>query len=314
MKVIDIQPPLQASQVSQQPIVLALGFFDGVHRGHQQVLAAARQAADARGLQLAAMTFDVHPAVIYRHVPAASVKYLTTPARKAELMAQFGVDLLYIVHFTPAFAALSPQAFVDDYLVGLNAAVVTAGFDYTYGKRAVANMDTLPQYAKGRFEIITVPALTAAEGKVSSSHIRAALDAGDIDAANADLGYRYRTTGIVVHGEARGRTLGFRTANIDTPSAERLPGIGIYAVRMLVNGQWVDGMASVGRNVTFGANRPVTLEINLFDFDADIYGAAVVVEWYHYLRGEVKFAGAQALVAQLHRDQANSQAYFKELS
>lgn len=310
MKVIDVVPPLQGSQVSAQPIVLALGFFDGVHRGHQQVIASAKKEADARRLKLAVMTFDVHPAVVYRGVAAESVKYLTTRPRKVELMAGLGVDLLYVVHFTPAFAALSPQAFVDDYLVGLNADVVVAGFDYTYGKRDVANMATLPDYAKQRFDIVTVPALNDADGKVSSSHIRAAIDQGDIDEANELLGYRYRTTGTVVHGEARGRTLGFRTANIATPTAERLPGIGIYAVRLQVNDQWFDGMASVGRNVTFGADRPVTLEINLFDFDADIYGAAVVVEWYHYLRGEVKFTGADALVAQLHQDQAATQAYF----
>ncbi|WP_179395776.1 riboflavin biosynthesis protein RibF [Lacticaseibacillus absianus] len=314
MQVFDVIPPLAPTLRPAAPIVLALGFFDGVHRGHQEVLRRARAEADARGAQLGVMTFDVHPAVIYQHVPADSVKYLSTRARKTELMAQFGVDLLYFVHFTPRFAALDPQTFVDEYLVGLNAAVVVAGFDYTYGKQAVANMATLPTYARGRFDCITVPAALRDGSKISSTHVRSALDAGDVDLANQLLGYAYETTGTVVHGEARGRTLGYPTANIETPNAERLPAIGIYTVALQVDGRWVPGMASVGRNVTFGAGRPVTLEINLFDFHQDIYGRSVRVRWLHYLRGEVRFTGAAGLVAQLAQDEAQSRAYLKELT
>ncbi|MCI1986953.1 MAG: riboflavin biosynthesis protein RibF [Lactobacillus sp.] len=309
MQVIDIHPPLAPKYRLEQPVVLALGFFDGVHRGHQAVIHQAKKAAVAAHLPLAVMTFDIHPAVIYQHVPAESIKYLSPRQRKVELMATLGVDLLYFVHFTPAFARLAPQAFVDDYLVGLHAHTVVAGFDYTYGPKTVANMQMLPEYARGRFEIITVPEHVADGEKISSSRIRAALDTGAIDTANALLGYAYRTTGEVVHGEARGRTLGFPTANIDTPMAQRLPGIGIYTVRMKVGGRWVGGMASVGRNVTFGAGRAVTLEINLFDFNADIYGEPVVVEWLHYLRGEVKFAGADALITQLKHDREASLAW-----
>lgn len=310
MQVIDIQPPVVNHP--QTPQVLALGFFDGVHRGHQAVITQAKQMATAKNMPLAVMTFDVHPAVIYQHQPADSVKYLSPRARKIELMRTLGVDVLYFVHFTPEFAGLDPQSFVDQYLVGLNAAVVVAGFDYTYGKKAIANMQTLPDYAQNRFEIISVPAHLDEGEKISSTRIREALDTGDVDLANRLLGYNYHTTGSVVHGEARGRTLGFPTANIDTPNAERLPGIGIYTVRMQVNGQWVPGMASVGRNVTFGAGRAVTLEINLFDFHADIYGQSVVVEWLHYLRGEVKFDGAQGLIDQLNLDREHSLTWLEK--
>lgn len=310
MQVIDIQPPVVNKP--QTPQVLALGFFDGVHRGHQAVITQAKQVANAKNLPLAVMTFDVHPAVIYQHKPADSVKYLSPRARKIELMATLGVDVLYFVHFTPEFASLDPQSFVDQYLVGLNAAVVVAGFDYTYGKKAIANMQTLPDYAKDRFEIISVPAHLDDGEKISSTRIREALDAGDVDLANRLLGYHYRTTGPVVHGEARGRTLGFPTANIDTPNAERLPGIGVYTVRMQVDGKWVPGMASVGRNVTFGAGRALTLEINLFDFHDDIYGKPAVVEWLHFLRGDVKFDGAQGLIDQLKLDRIHSLAWLEK--
>lgn len=314
MQVIDIHPPLAADQVPSQPIVLALGFFDGVHRGHQAVIVAARAEADKRGLPLAVMTFDVHPAIIYRGVPASSVKYLSPRPRKIELMAHFGVDLLYFIHFTPAFSKLPPQAFVDQYLVGMNAAVVVAGFDYTYGKRDVANMVTLPEYAKGRFEMITVPKTVDAGQKVSSTRIRKALDEGDVDLANHLLGYPYQTSGTVVHGEARGRTIGYPTANVQAPAGERIPGIAVYTVRLKVDGQWYPGMASVGRNITFGPGRPVTVEVNLFDFHQDIYDAPVRVSWLHRLRGDMMFDSAAGLVAQLAQDEKDSKVFLKGLT
>lgn len=302
-------PPLQAADRPDAPVVLVLGFFDGVHRGHQHVIAAGRAEADRLGLPLALMTFDKHPAIVYGGADAATFDYLSTRKRKAELMERFGVDDYYIVHFTPKFSRLQPQAFVDQYLLGLHAAVVVAGFDYTYGKKDRANMTLLPQYARGRFKVIEVPELDERGSKISSTRIRAALAAANVDLANQLLGYTYQTTGIVVHGEARGRTLGYPTANIRSGEHEAIPGIGIYVVRMLVNGKWQAGMASVGRNVTFGSGRDVTLEINLFDFQGDIYGASVKVEWLHYLRGEVKFTGAEGLIKQLDQDELVSKQY-----
>lgn len=314
MQVIDVHPPLTAALVPSQPIVLALGFFDGVHCGHQAVIARAKREADQRGLKLAVMTFDVHPAVIYRGVAADQVKYLSPRPRKIELMADCGVDLLYFVHFTDAFAALKPQAFVDQYLVGLNAAVVVAGFDYTYGKHDIANMQTLPRYARERFAIITVPKAVAGGQKVSSTRVRKALDEGDVDLANHLLGYRYQTSGTVVHGEARGRTIGYPTANVQAPANERIPGIAVYVVRLKVLGHWYPGMASVGRNITFGPGRPVTVEVNLFAFHQDIYGEPVRVEWVHRLRGDMMFDSAAGLVKQLGQDEQDAVAYLKELT
>ncbi|BAN74588.1 MULTISPECIES: riboflavin biosynthesis protein RibF [Lacticaseibacillus] len=310
MEVIDIHPPLQASAAPPQPIVLTLGFFDGVHRGHQAVIKAGKQIALAQKLPLAVMTFDIHPAVVYRGVSKTTIQYLSTRDEKIDLMRQLGVDLLYFVHFTPEFAALSPQAFVDQYLVGLKADTVVAGFDYTYGKRAIANMALLPDYAHGRFEVVSVPKLAEDGAKVSSTRIRDALDQGDIDTANELLGYAYLTTGKVVHGEARGRELGFPTINLATLGQQWLPGIGIYAVTVNVDGTWYLGMASIGRNVTFGSDRDVTLEINLLDFSRMIYGKTVQVRWYHYLRGEVKFANAEGLITQLKKDETAVRQYF----
>ena len=307
-------PPLKDAEKPSEPVVLVLGFFDGVHKGHQQVIAAGRREADKRGLKLALATFDVHPAIVYGGVDAASFKYLSLPERKTELMAQFGVDLYYVIHFTKTFAALKPQQFVNDYMCGLKAQVVVAGFDYTYGKKDVASMALLTDYAQGRFEVITVPSFDVDGQKVSSTRVRQALADADIDLTNRLLGYTYTTRGTVVHGEARGRELGFPTANIEHVHGTFVPGIGIYVVKLTVDGKTYGGMASVGRNVTFGDDRDVTVEINLFDFNQDIYGKAVTVEWLHYLRGEVKYTGAAALIDQLKVDEVHSRTFLQRFS
>ena len=142
--------------------------------------------------------------------------------------------------------------------------------------------------------------------KVGSREIRKLIDAGNVEAANQALGYPYQTTGLVVHGLARGRTLGFPTINIEHPEEERIPGIGVYAVKVKLGKKWYDGMASVGHNITFGDTNQLTVEINLFDFQQMVYGEEVVVRWYQYLRGEEKFTGADALVAQMKQDEQNA--------
>ncbi|KRN29599.1 hypothetical protein IV38_GL000485 [Lactobacillus selangorensis] len=315
MQTITLIHPYPHSRIPNEPVVLALGFFDGVHKGHQAVINRAKQIAIAKHEKLAVLTFDVHPAVGFRNVPADEVQYLSTLTRKQALMAALGVDLLYVAQLNAGFKYQAPQAFVDNYIVGLHANVVVAGFDYTYGRPVEkADMAALPVYAHARFEIVTVGEDDDAQGeKVSSTHIRQLLDHGDVAGANALLGYIYCTTGTVVHGEQRGRELGFPTINIDTPHAERLPSIGIYATKVQVKDQWYMGMASIGRNVTFGPNRPVTVEINLLDFKADVYGQPVQVAWYQYLRGEVKFDGADGLIAQLKRDAQHTRDYFQKL-
>ncbi|RRK11170.1 riboflavin biosynthesis protein RibF [Lactiplantibacillus garii] len=310
MQVINLQYPVDRRLIPAGPSVLALGFFDGVHRGHQQVVAAARKAARAKHAQLAVMTFDQHPSVVFKRADPDHVRYLTTVAQKTALMAEMGVDLLYVLHFDAAVGALPPQTFVDELIVDLHAQTVVAGFDYTYGPADTANMQKLGGYARGRFDIIEVPKAVLGAQKISSTRIRTALDTGDVDLADELLGYQYETAGKVVHGEARGRTLGFPTANVAHSSNTRVPGIGIYATMVQVGTRWVMGMASVGRNVTFGDDRPITIEINLLDFSGDIYGQTVTVRWAHRMRGEVKFAGADELVAQLKRDEQGTRDYY----
>lgn len=313
MEVIRIHHPLDPRQIPADPVVLAMGFFDGVHRGHQAVIQRAKVLAQKRGVKLAVLTYDHHPALVYRPLAPDDRKYLSPEPRKLRQLERLGVDRVFWVNYTGEFAAQTPQEFVDRYLVAFHTVVAVAGFDHTYGPKDVATMARLPEYAQGRFDVETVPAETLAAGKVSSSRIRTAMKAGDIDLVNQLLGYTYGTTGVVVHGEARGRTIGYPTANVLAPENEWVPGIGIYTARLKVGAIWYPGMVSVGRNVTFGDDRPITVEMNLLDFHGNLYGENVAIEWHHRLRGEVKFADADALVAQLQQDEAATRHYFAQV-
>lgn len=299
----------------KQPVrqVVAMGFFDGVHLGHQAVIKRAKAEADALGVPLAVLTYDPHPSVAFKAL-TEPLKYLTMVKQKAQLLETLGVSEMYKMQFTSQLAGLSPQVFVDEVLMQLNPVAVVAGFDHLYGSdKNQANMANLAIYAKARFDVIIVPEFDDLGLKIGSSKIRSALCVGDMQTVNRQLGRIYHTTGIVVHGEARGRELGFPTANVLTPELEWLPGIGIYAVKISIAGQWHIGMASIGRNVTFGDNRPITVEINILDFNQAIYGEDVTVAWHLHLRGEVKFNQVDDLITQLEKDKVATRTYFETL-
>lgn len=309
MEIIKIHHPYQKEQIPDEPVVLVLGFFDGVHRGHQKVIETGRQIAEKEGLKLALMTFNQHSSIVFQKVPPEEMKYLTSLTQKERLVESLGVDYLYEIEFTSDFASLKPQTFVDQYIVGLHAKYAVSGYDYTYGPRDIADVAHLPGYAQGRFEIVTVPKETADEEKISSSRIRQALEDGDMEEAAKLLNYVYEIDGVVVHGFARGRTMGFPTANIQVTPTTRLPKEGVYACELQVDGIWYPAMGSIGHNDTFNG-RQLTVEINILDFDRDIYGEHVAVRWYKLLRDQVTFDGVDALVAQLHADEAATREYF----
>lgn len=313
MRVIQLQYPFQPTAVDQAPKVMALGFFDGVHRGHQAVIKKAVQIGQQKQLPVGVMTFDRYPGIVFHKVSEQEFTYLSSLKRKAELIAALGVDYLYVVNFTEAVGHLRPQAFVDQFLVGLGVKTAVAGFDYTYGRPIeTANMASLPHYARGRFEVVTVARQTYHGKKISSGAIRHALATGDLALANELLGYVYETSGIVVHGFHRGHELGFPTANVQDQDRERLPGQGVYVTQLAVSGNWYPAMTQIGRNLTFSNQNPITVEANILNFDQDIYDQPVKLRWYHYLRGEVKFENAAGLIMQLQQDQVATEAYFKQ--
>ncbi|MGX7107525.1 riboflavin biosynthesis protein RibF [Hutsoniella sourekii] len=312
MELIKLSHPYNKEEIIQEDIVLALGFFDGVHLGHQKVLEQALEIGRKRHLPVAVMTFNQHPKIIYSNIQATSVQYLSPIERKLELLEDLGLDYTYLIDYSVAFGTQKPKEFVDNYIVGLNAQVVVAGFDYTYGPREEANMQTLPEDAAGRFEVVEVSEYTLQNHKVGSSTIKDLLRQGQLEEANRELGYIYETWGRVIHGEKRGRQIGYPTANVQTYGQQVLPGIGVYVVEFYVQGQWYQGMASIGYNITFAGERDLSCEVYILDFDQIIYDQAVKVRWHKYLRGEIKFDDVQGLIDQLDQDLVDTRAFFAE--
>ncbi|EOH99639.1 riboflavin biosynthesis protein RibF [Enterococcus haemoperoxidus ATCC BAA-382] len=310
MQIIPIRHPYTLDQIPADEVVMVLGFFDGVHRGHQKVIETAKKIAQEKGLKLAVMTFNQHPSIVFQKVLPENMKYLNSLEQKERLMEKQGVDILYVIEFTSAFAHLAPQEFVDQYIVGLHAKVAVSGFDYTYGPKDIADVAHLPGYAKDRFEIVTVGKEELDGAKISSTRIRELMEHGNMEGVTELLGYVYETDGTVVHGDARGRLLGFPTANIKVKSTVRLPRIGVYAVKIQVGNNWHIGMGSIGHNDTFGDGRDLTVEVYILDFHQDIYGEQVTVCWNHYLRDQVKFDGAESLIVQLKQDEQDTADYF----
>lgn len=312
MKVVELKHPYRESEIVNEPIILVLGFFDGVHLGHQRVINKAREIAEEKGLKLAVMTFDRHPKMIYQDRVPEDYQYVTLAERRLELLESFGVDICYIVEFNHDFGAQEPQAFVDHYIVGLHADTAVAGFDYTYGPRELANMETLPEHAGGRFDVITVPKRATDGHKVGTRYISKYIQEGKIEVANNDLGHIFQTKGEVIHGFKRGREIGYPTANIKADPQQLLPGIGVYVTEVEVDGVWYQAMTSVGYNVTFDDVKDLSVEAYILDFDQMIYGKIVRVRWYKYLRNELKFDGLDGLIAQLDQDLVDTRAYFAE--
>ena len=315
MEIVKLKEPYDKNAIVDSPIVLALGFFDGVHRGHQQVKKRAIEKGKSLGVKVAVMTFDRHPKIIFQNIDGEKFKYLTMLDEKLEHFKNLGVDIAYVVKFDENLAYLSPQDFIDKYVVGLHAICVVAGQDYTYGKHDIANMDTISDFAKGRFEIITVDHLQRNDQKISSTQIRKDLDSGNVEAANLLLGYQYENHGTVEHGFKRGRKIGFPTLNVSIPKNERILGEGVYAVKVKIDKDnlWYEGMASIGHNETFGDDLEKTVEISLFNYDKSVYVEKVIVKWYKFLRAMVKFDSVEELIDQLNKDKRDTEVFFEDL-
>lgn len=288
-------------------IILALGFFDGVHRGHQHLIKIAKDEANAKNLPLAVMTFDRHPKEVYQNL---QVTYIDNLGEKAYKMEKLGVDYLLVMHFNAQFCALSAQEFVDNIVIKLQADTVVAGFDYTYGPKKIANMKNFPKFAKGRFEIINVPKQSYDGQKIGSTEIKKAIIAGNMGLARELLGAPYVMSGKVGYGLRNGHKLGYPTANLVWDQYKVVPKVGVYATKTKISGQWYDSMTSVGYNVTINDNHKIFIESNLFGFDEEAYDQNMVIKWYKYTRGEIKFANLNELKKQMKQDEVEIKAYF----
>ncbi|HHW38925.1 MAG TPA: bifunctional riboflavin kinase/FAD synthetase [Bacillales bacterium] len=303
MKIIELKHPYSINQHDLPPIVLALGYFDGVHLGHQKVMETAKDKAEQLGIHSAVMTFDPHPSVVLRNSQAHAA-CITSIKDKAEEIEKMGIDYLFIVDFTPSFAELLPQQFVDQYIIGLHVKHVVAGFDYTYGRLGKGTMETLPFHSREMFTQTVVDKVVENNEKISSTLIRELILNGNMDILPTYLGRFYKTNGIVIHGEKRGRTIGFPTANIEHIAEYILPATGVYAVYCKVSENWYKGVLNIGYKPTFHDPSTVklSLEVHIIDFSDSIYAEEVQVMWIKRIRSEQKFNSIEELIAQIQRD------------
>jgi riboflavin kinase/FMN adenylyltransferase len=290
---------------STQPrAVVTVGTFDGVHRGHQDVVARLVATAAERRAPSVLVTFEPHPLEVLN--PSAAPLLLTTRDEKLDALGGRDVDYLLVLPFTPELAAQSAEAFVDEVLLGrLRMGTLLIGHDHGFGRGREGDVDTLRALgAERRFAVEVVPPVLAPSGDVvSSTLIRRALASGDLPAATAALGRPYSVSGEVVHGEARGRGLGFPTINVAPESPRKLlPADGVYAVDVTSSRGRFGGMLNLGGRPTFGDERR-TIEAHLFDASGDFYGDRVRVAFVERLRDTKRFDGAAALMAQLAADE-----------
>lgn len=309
MNIIYLKHPLNVIK-DFSPTVLALGYFDGVHLGHQKVIQTALNIAKEKGVTTSVMTFHPHPREVLQRLKEP-MNYLTPLKDKLKKLEALGVDTVFVVEFTLSFAKLTPQQFVDQYLIGLNAIHIVAGFDYTYGTLGKGTMETLPFHSRGKFETTVVKKLEKEEEKVSSTKIRELLATGTVEEIPKYLGECYSIKGVVVDGDKRGRTIGFPTANVKLSERYYIPALGVYAVKMLVNGKWYEGVCNLGKRPTFhNENVEPTIEVHLFSFHESIYGEEVEVKWVKHIRDEQKFKSVDDLIAQINRDKEQARAIF----
>lgn len=293
-------------QVTRAPSVVAIGFFDGVHRGHQTIVKRAVRAAEQAGQRSVVVTFDRHPMEVVK--PGSQPKLLQTLARRAQSLAEQGVDLVVVMPFDDDLRHRTPEEFVDHVLVGpLQATRVVVGANFRFGHRAAGDVAVLSDLGPSRGFTAEGVTLLELDGVViSSTEIRAATDAGDVERAARMLGRPHLVDGVVVRGDQRGAGLGFPTANLQVSRRIQVPARGVYAGRFLMpDGAALDCATNVGVNPTFGG-QDLRVETYLLDWSGDLYGLAGAVDFRHRLRDELRFERVDDLVVQMHADVAEA--------
>ncbi len=298
---MEVRHGLESLPIGDGATVMTVGFFDGVHLGHQAVFRRTVQVARERGLRSVVVTFDRHPRETL--TPGREPKLLTTPDRKARLIEAAGVDVLLVLRFDRAFSLVPAEEFVRRVLAeGLHAEHVVVGANFTFGHEARGTVETLrtlgPAHGLTAEEL---PILELDGRPVSSSSIREALSAGELEWPTRGLGRRYAVDGTVVTGAGRGVDLGFPTANLETDPRVLLPKTGIYAGRASIEDRPFVAAISVGTNPTFG-REPVHVEAYLLDFDGELHGDPLTVEFWARLRDEERFDSAEALALAMAED------------
>ena len=299
-----------SNYTDKHPSVITIGTFDGVHIGHRKILERVQNRAKTTGLKSILLTFFPHPRMVLQK--DANIKLLNTVEEKIAILDKMELDYTIIHPFTKEFSRMTAIEFVRDLLVnGLNAKKIIIGYDHRFGRNRNANINDLKAFGNTLdFEVEEIPVQEIQDVSVSSTKIRKALQEADIETANSYLGYNYMLNGKVAHGKGIGKTLGFPTANITILEDYKLiPKNGVYAVKCQTAGESLYGMMNIGNNPTV-SGQFTSIEVNLFDFNADIYGEDISVELVKHIRDERKFDSLEALNTQLKNDKQTVQNLF----
>lgn len=293
------------------PVALSLGMFDGVHLGHQSIIKKLKERAESSQLRTGILTFWPHPRLVFN--PSDSLKLLTTLEEKKNRFETLGIDFLQIQDFSEEFRNLSGTEFVEEILVKrLKVKHLIVGYDHVFGKNRSGNFQLLESLApKLGFEVEQMEAVNLHLETISSTKIREALEDGNIKEANAMLGYDYSLSGTVVHGKKLGRTLGYPTANLEVSPLKLLPKKGAYIAEVFVNDKPYKGMLSIGTNPTVGGES-LTVEVNILDFNEDIYGESIEVHFKDFLHEEIDFEGLEPLKEKLKQDESKTREFFQD--
>ena len=297
--------------------IITIGTFDGVHKGHRFIIAELKRLAKMYDLRPVVITFDPHPQIVLNKRPGNPVRLITSLEEKIILLGSCSVSNLIVVNFTKEFSQLSPQSFIEDILlkkVGMKSLLI--GHDHMIGRDRSGNGHVLTELGlKNNFTVEKVKQYNLNSVSISSTKIRTALGKSNMELVNSMLGYPYIVIGTVIHGDARGASLGFPTANISVNNPNKIiPPDGVYLVTVEVDNKKYWGMANLGTRPTFKREFNKVLEVNIFNFNTDIYKEAVIVSFHEFLRHEKKFGNSEELLAQIRNDKKNCMELIKKLS
>ena len=289
--------------ISSRPSILTLGTFDGVHKGHRKIISNLKSEAKRNNLRSIILTFFPHPRNI---VSSEIIKSISTIDEKIKIFSDLGIDELIIQKFDKSFASMDAKEFIELLVNNLKIKKIIVGYNHRFGKNRSADINVLKDFSlKYDFEVLEIKAFEVENIKISSTKIRDAIQQGNIKLCNNYLGYNFNINGDVVKGKSIGKSLGFPTANIKIVEEYKImPKNGVYLVRCFFEKEKLYGMMNIGFNPTFGSNDK-TLEVNIFDFDKDLYGETIRIEFLNFIREEIKFESVELLQNQLIKDREN---------
>lgn len=308
MQVVDIR--LKHNTFNQEDVVIAIGNFDGVHRGHLKLIEQARNIAKTKGYKFGILTFDVTPRQVTNHIKDYFV--LTSIHDKIEIFEELGLDYVFVAHFNNDMAGIGHKEFVKKYLVPNHIKHIVCGFDFRYGHLKLGSAQTLELDGEGYFKVDIIDKVAVNDQKIASSSIHESLMYGNVEEANDLLYHNYTITGKVVYGRQKGRTIGFPTVNLMPSANYRIPQIGVYASIVEIDGKKYLGMTNIGHNPTFNYRDHPSIETHVMGFDEMIYGKIIKVTFLKNIRKEKVFESIDDLINQLNHDRQLIKDLFKD--